>query len=183
MSRLIAICGYKRSGKDTIADFLAANYGYRTIKIAEGLKNMVKNIFDFTDDQLENESKDLVDHRWGIAPRRAMQFFGTEIMQHEVQKLLPGIGRSFWMRKIKTTLSSASPQDKFVISDMRFLHEYEDLKEFQPFIIKVTNPSVKCIDAHCSETEFKDIPCHIEIINDGTLEALYEKVRYIINQS
>ena len=180
--RVIAICGYKRSGKDTIADFFVSTYGYKPLKIAEGLKNLMKTMFDFTDAQLE-ETKDVTDQRWGITPRRAMQFFGTEIMQHEVQKLLPDIGRNFWMRKITNTLSNASADERFVISDMRFHHEYEALKEFYPFIIKVTNPSVKCVDTHCSETEFDTIPHHIEIINDGTLEALHEKLRNIINQS
>ena len=182
MHRVIAICGYKRSGKDTIADFLVANYNYTPLKIAEGLKSMIKTMFDFTDDQLEATKED-IDERWGITPRRAMQFFGTEIMQQEVQKLLPDVGRSFWMRKITNTLANAAPDEKFVISDMRFYHEYEALQEFYPYIIKVTNPSVTCIDTHCSETEFATIPHHIEVLNDGTLEALYEKITHIINQS
>jgi hypothetical protein len=180
--KVIAICGYKRSGKDSIANFLVATYGYTPLKIAEGLKSMIKTMFDFTDDQLE-VTKDIIDERWGITPRRAMQFFGTEIMQQEVQKLLPDVGRSFWMRKITNTLANASDNEKFVISDMRFYHEYEALKDFYPYIIKVTNPNVKCVDTHCSETEFATIPHHIEVINDGTLEALYEKITHIINQS
>jgi hypothetical protein len=181
MRRVIAICGYKRSGKDTIADFIASTYGYKHIKIAEGLKSTMKIMFDFTDDQLE-DTKDVIDQRWGITPRRAMQFFGTEIMQHQVQKLLPDVGRNFWMRKINNTLASAN--ENFVISDMRFYHEYEALQEFYPFIIKVTNPGVCCVDTHCSETEFATIPHHIEVINDDTLEALHDKIKHIfINQN
>ena len=180
--RVIAICGYKRSGKDTIADFIVSTYGYKPLKIAEGLKSLMKTMFDFTDDQLE-ETKEVIDQRWGITPRRAMQFFGTEIMQHEIQKLLPDVGRNFWMRKITNTITNASDNERFVISDMRFYHEYEALKEFYPFIIKVTNPGVNCLDTHCSETEFTTIPHNIEVINDGSIEALHEKLRHIINQN
>ena len=180
--RVIAICGYKRSGKDTIANFIVSTYGYKPLKIAEGLKNLMKTMFDFTDDQLE-ETKEVIDQYWGITPRRAMQFFGTEIMQYEIQKLLPDIGRNFWMKKITNTITNASDDEKFVISDMRFYHEYEALKKFYPFIIKVTKPGVNCLDTHCSETEFTTIPHNIEVINDGSLEALHEKLRNIINQN
>jgi hypothetical protein len=176
LPRVIAICGYKRAGKDTIADFLVDRYGYRKLKIAEGLKTMVKSLFDFADEQLETDAKDIIDNRWNITPRCAMQFFGTDIMQHEIQKIMPEIGRNFWIKKITSTLYSSPMHDKFVISDMRFIHEYEAIKEFQPYIIRVVNPNIKCEDDHCSETEYTCIPYNLEIVNDDSLEALYKKI-------
>ena len=174
--RVVAICGYKRSGKDTIADFLVERHGYKKIQIAKGLKSMVKTLFDFSDAQLETDSKDTVDERWDITPRCAMQFFGTDIMQHEIQKIMPGIGRNFWIRKITATLHHAPSHERYVISDMRFMHEYEALQEFHPYVIKVSNPNVLCEDAHCSETEFARIPYNLEILNDDSLAALYSKI-------
>lgn len=191
--RIIAICGHKRSGKDTIANYLA-KYGYKNIKIADQLKTMVKQLFNFTDAQLELDQKEDIDQRWEISPRQVMQFFGTEIMQYEIQKLLPNIGRTFWIKSFiekyrlsatentesenTETENAGTETDKYVISDMRFLHEYEELKKYNIFVIMIKRDSTtnKTIDFHASENEYIKIPADIVINNDGTIEDLLIKI-------
>jgi hypothetical protein len=97
MPKIIAICGAKRSGKDVLADYLVKKYNYERLAFADPLKLTVKNLFNFDDDQLGigedkgTDKKDIIDERWGITPRAALQFFGTEIMQEKIQELLPNI--------------------------------------------------------------------------------------------
>lgn len=180
--QIIAICGYKRSGKDTIANYLC-KYGYKNIKIADQLKTVIKQLFNFTDDQLELDEKENIDKRWKISPRQAMQFFGTEIMQYEIQKLLPDIGRTFWIRSfIEKYLvnTDANNNEKYVISDMRFLHEYEELKKYNIFVIMVNRNTIDTINMinehHSSEKEYLQIPADIILNNNSTIKDLLIKI-------
>ena len=93
MKRIIAICGAKRSGKDVLASHIVNKYGYTRLSFAEPLKHIVKLLFDFNDQQVgliegSNDEKDTLDERWGISPRKALQFVGTEILQNKIQELL-----------------------------------------------------------------------------------------------
>jgi hypothetical protein len=168
---IIAICGAKRSGKDVIADYLVQNHNYEKIKIAQPLKNILKELFTLSDDQLESDLKDVVDSNWNVTPRQIMQFFGTEIMQYKIQELLSTIGRKFWINLLLTKLKT---NKKYVISDLRFIHEYEELIKHNAFIIKVIRPDTKQ-DTHCSEQEFKNIPCDLVLQNDKDIETLLIK--------
>jgi hypothetical protein len=168
--KVIAICGHKRCGKDTLATYICKKYGYENIKIASKLKDTMKLLFGFTDDQLETE-KETVDPRWGITPRKAMQFFGTEVMQFQLQKIIPNIDRSFW---IKSTIEEMEkhPQKSYIISDMRFMHEHQELmKRFPVTVIRINRYS-KTYDTHISETEYNNIPYDILLNNTSTIDHL-----------
>lgn len=184
MPRIIALCGLKRSGKDTVADILCDKYGYKNIKVAEGLKEMIKVAFTFTDEQLESDIKDEVDKRWGVTPRQVMQFMGTDVMQFQIQKLLPNVGRSFWIQKLITTHIDANPLQKYVISDMRFRHEYDMLSPYKPYVIRIERDSLseRSTDHHLSETSLDSIPCNEVFKNNGTISDIQTYVHRLISQ-
>jgi hypothetical protein len=186
MSNIIAICGAKRSGKDVLAKHIVANRGFKKLSFAEPLKKAVKELFNFTDIQVgideENAigyEKDIIDERWGISPRKALQFFGTEIMQHNIGGLIPNTNRGF-LADILLSRISGDACDGYVISDMRFLHEYNKLKNSAKvrslIVIKINRPSINIPDdkeeTHVSEKEYLDIPYDVEIVNDGTISDL-----------
>lgn len=173
MPRIIAVCGLKRSGKDTISDYLCERFGYQKIKIAQGLKDMLKASFGFTDEQLETDLKDEVDPKWGVSPRLVMQFMGTNVMQYEIQKILPNVGRTFWMKRIIEHYLDKDDTTKYVISDMRFVHEYEMIKKYSPLVIRVERSSLSLpFDLHPSELDHKNIPCDLIIDNNKSIDAL-----------
>ena len=191
LPKVIAICGSKRTGKDTVAD-IASKFGYEKRKIAGPLKSVVAKLFDFTDDQLENDDKDAIDPRWNVTPRSLMQFFGTEIMQFEIQKVLPGIGREFWVRK----LFQEREMGKIVISDVRFQHEVDVIaRETRGdfLLLRISRESLEPprepLEArrepreHVSETSASCIQgVHYEIENNGTIENLASKVMCILQK-
>ena len=192
MSNIIAICGAKRSGKDVLAKHIVANRGFKKLSFAEPLKKAVKELFNFTDIQVgideENAigyEKDIIDERWGISPRKALQFFGTEIMQHNIGGLIPNTNRGFLADILLSRISGDACDahdacDAYVISDMRFLHEYNKLKNSAKvrslIVIKINRPSINIPDdkgeTHVSEKEYLDIPYDVEIVNDGTISDL-----------
>lgn len=171
--RVIALCGLKRCGKDTIAQYMVEKYGYEHVKFSCKLKQMMKLLFDFTDEQIETDEKDKVDARWNTTPRKLMQFFGTEVMQYKIQEVLPGIGRNYFANSISTSLDRR-PRN-IVISDMRFIHEHEALKHHPMIVIEVVRDC--CLsDSHVSENEYKKIPKNYVISNNKTLEELYTQI-------
>jgi hypothetical protein len=178
--RIIAICGARRSGKDYIANIFSRNE-YKHVKFSAKLKDMCRVLFDFTPDQLETDSKEAIDPRWGVSPRQMMQFLGTEVMQYALPQTFPqmDLGREFWVR---STLASMEAHKKYVISDLRFLHEERILRTYPDVcIIKVQRQRSDAeilthIDSHPSEQEFYSIREDITINNNGTLEDLEKYV-------
>ena len=188
--KIIAICGYNRSGKDTIANYLEKNYNYKHLKITYKLKECIKLLFDLTDNDLELNKKEEINDKWKVSPRHMMQFIGTDIFQYKIQELLPGIDKKFWINTFLNDplVSKLKKNDKFniVISDLRFIHEYEELKKLNIpiLILKVINDNIiidENISLHISNIEFLNIPINYQINNSGDLKYLYNQIDYIIN--
>ena len=195
MPKIIAICGAKRSGKDVLADYLVKKYNYERLAFADPLKLVVKNLFNFDDDQVgigEDEGtdkKDLIDERWGITPRAALQFFGTEVMQEKIQELLPNIKRNFFANNLKSRIENAEEGKKFVISDLRFIHEYymlatlSNIANKDKMIVRVIRPSnnrTKEQEPHISEVEYTNIPYDIIMINNGSIDEYISRFEKLI---
>lgn len=169
---IIALCGKKRCGKDTVANYICDKYPeYKNLKISQQLKDIIKIMFDFNDDQIESDLKDVIDPIWNITPRKTMQFVGTELMQYEIQKILPDIGRLFWIKSFinKNILNNTN---KIIITDLRFLHEYEELKKYNAIIVKIEKNENQNEDSHSSELEYLKIPADYIIKNEGSLDDL-----------
>ena len=202
MPKIIAICGAKRCGKDVLAEHLVNKYNYERVAFANPLKIAVKNLFNFDDDQVGigkdegTDRKDIVDERWGITPRAALQFFGTEIMQEKIQELLPNMKRNFFANTLKNYIENAenagyAENDKrYVISDLRFIHEHEMLLNMPNIsindimIIRVIRPSenrAKEQEPHISELEYVNIPYDIIMINNGTIDDYIRRFEQIIS--
>ena len=102
---IIAICGGKCCGKDTIANIISDRYGFQRVKIEKNLE-VCTIILNFSDEQMESDTKDVSDQYWGITPRHAMQFIGTEVMQFKIQELLPNIGRNIWITSLLESMKT-----------------------------------------------------------------------------
>ena len=185
---IIAICGKKRTGKDTIAAVLERNYAFALCKFAQQLKNGLCSFFNFTLEQLEGPEKDAIDPRWGISPRHAMQWMGTDIMQFQIHSLLPGIGRNFWAKQLASQIEASGDATRIVISDMRFFHEYLYLKErfgARFVTMRVRRDAAEkggAEDGHASEVDCDNIPADYTIFNNGSIESLSEMVGDMMNQ-
>jgi dephospho-CoA kinase len=187
MKKIIAICGAKRSGKDLLAKHIINKYGYEKLSFAEPLKKIVKLIFNFNDIQVgldectnnnEGIEKDIIDDRWGITPRKALQFIGTEVLQNKIQELIPNIKKDYFANIL---LSKIKINKRYVITDLRFLHEYEKIKHLDILLIRIIRPSNINKDLHCSELEYMNLPCDFELINDGSIQDYINKFEEIIN--
>jgi dephospho-CoA kinase len=174
---IIAVCGKRRTGKDEICSFLENTAGFKHLKISSGLKEICKILFRFSNSQLETDVKDAIDPRWNLTPRTLMQFIGTEMMQYKLQEVLPDIGRKIWIKSLIE--NEFHKHDKIVISDLRFLHELDELRKHNAIVVKVLRKTTfdPQVDKHVSENEIELINPDYEIDNNGTLDELRAKLR------
>lgn len=167
---LIGIAGYARHGKDTIADIIVARYGYHKRALADVMKEACRVIFGWTDAHLYGELKDVVDPRYGVSPRHALQSIGTQWGQFELAKyddFAAVTGRKLWVNSLLSRI-----QGDTVISDVRFPHEAEAIRaRGGGIIIMVTRPHAVDL-SHESELSVKQIAPDFTIRNYGTIADL-----------
>ena len=182
---LIGIIGKKGSGKDTFADHLTRKYKFKKMAFADPLKSICSILFNFKKDQLYGDKKEEVDSTWGITPRSALQFVGTDLFRDQMHKLIPGIDLNIWLEnmsvRLKDYYNTSHIEKRFVVvSDVRFQNEVDLIKDKGGYVIKLERPSLlkgnECNDTHRSESEMDNIQNYDEIIvNDGTKRDLYKK--------
>lgn len=61
---IVGVTGQARSGKDTLAAYLSDNHNFVRIGLADPLKRICKDVFDFNDAQLWGDERDLPDRRY-----------------------------------------------------------------------------------------------------------------------
>ena len=183
LPKIILLSGPKRCGKDTLANYLKDNYNYEHLKITSKLKECIKLLFDLEDYDLE-EIKELTNPEWKTTPRKMMQFIGTEMFQYKIQELLPNVGKKFWIKSLFNNtliskLTNTNDDYKIVISDLRFKHELEEIKNLNiPLLhirIKKDNLNYKK-DGHISENELYDLNYDYEINNNNDVFNYYYKI-------
>ena len=179
---IIGIVGRRHVGKDLVSNYIETTYGYENRKFAGPMKQALIALFDFTSTQVSGDLKEVVDERWKVSPRQVMQFFGTDMMQMTLQKLIPDIGRNFAVKRLFINSDSNKP---FCISDVRFQHEVLAIHERGGITIHIhraTNEKEKIdeIDSHESEAGIDQLQSTYTIFNNGTKEELFAQVDLIL---
>ena len=197
---IIGLIGQKRVGKDTVANIIKSIHdGFKIFALADPIKDIARIMFNFTENQLYSDEKDIIDEKWNIKPREFFEQFGTEIMQYDIYKYLPNLKthipeRKFWvislLNKIKhldSNLESNNISRGIIITDIRGLHELEEIRKFNPnsVFIKITRPGISKINVndHITQIESFQIPddqINYHINNSGTLENLEKQTKEIL---
>jgi len=171
---VLALCGRRRTGKDTLATHLVANStsecAWWHAKVSKELKKCVSQLFNLTDMEVEGPLKDKPIERdscigRGVTPRQILQWFGTDVMQHSLSNdLLPDVGRHFWINRTILEISERLEQGyNVVLSDIRFSHELDVLeREFKDRLVKLylvrdmPDQREETLDSHESEANVED---------------------------
>lgn len=136
-----------------------------------------------------------MDPEWKMTYREFLQKLGTEAMRdrlHEnvwVNALFADYKALYKKEKQITPVDTSfdeSTYPKWIITDMRFPNEMEAVKERKGITIRVVRDYAlrggpeDPKNLHPSETALDDAEFDYEIINDGTIEELVEKVITIL---
>lgn len=192
--KIVGLIGDARVGKDTFASEFVTKHNFIPLAFADPIKAVARLLFDFTDEQCQTDKKDQIDVQWGIKPRDFFKTFGTELMQRDIYNYLPDLNipkKHIWsqilINKLKNLIKNGHLN--FIITDIRFPHEMEDIKEFVATHMPVnfvtvkitrgqTHSLVHSITSHESQTAL-NLMCptdiHYTISNDGTLDDFLGK--------
>lgn len=140
-NKLIGICGWAGSGKDTAANFLIKNHGYKRASFATSLKDAVSSIFHWPRNLLEGDTKESrewreqIDTWWAkrlniphLTPRWVLQNFGTEVMRKSFND-------DIWIASLEYEL--LGNQSNYVISDVRFPNEVKLIQKLGGKLIHI----------------------------------------------
>lgn len=145
--RIVAFSGPAGSGKSTAAKHLVEGHGYRRIRFADPIKDMLRD-FGLTFDQIDGPLKEIpCDLLCGKTPRRAMQTLGDEWGRQL-------IGGDIWVRAWERRLEEAmlwSSDTRIVVDDLRYPNELDVLLRHDALVVRVHRPEAMTVEAHASE--------------------------------
>jgi hypothetical protein len=169
---LIVFTGHKGSGKDTCGDFIVKERGYKKINFADPLKKITEILFGLPRSYwYDPVPKEKVVKQWPYqSPRTILQLCGTECFRNS----WPDIWIQNWIRSVDN-----SPN--VVTCDCRFLNEAKAVKSKGGTLVRVVRPSQTRQDTHSSETEQDSIKVDYTIVNDGSIQDLYDKVSLFLS--
>lgn len=188
---VIAIHGRAGSGKDTFADmlqqfFLAAYLPVFKMALADPLKRVCKEVFDFTDEQLwgpshKRNEPDVRYLRKGpdgeeyLTPRVALQLCGTEFGR----ACCPDIWCMNHQREVKRA-SDVNRNVTVLVPDVRFPNEVAHFRRTGALLVKIVRPltddqatSVGILE-HESERGLADDLFDYVFMNDRSLDELQQ---------
>jgi hypothetical protein len=199
--------GFKaRSGKDTIADHLVREHGFRKGSFVQAMKEACRTIFGFNDDQLFGKLKEKVDPFWnerlkiyhyagGIVPADRVEVPEPEVLETygEPLPITPRLvmqlmgteagrnvfGQDLWVHAFLRACAS-SGHDRWVVSDVRFPNEANAILAAGGQVYRVDRPGAGATGGaanHPTETALLGYDRWSDVIqNDFTLPDLFRKV-------
>lgn len=197
MGQVIALSGWKGSGKDFAADYLVGNYGFRRLALADVLKEMVADLFNIP----ISACHDRILKETGITkyPVRAVDPFSETIhtlLATELQNqywtpramciLLGSICRSvdpnFWVQRVVDTIKK-DPMGRYVITDVRYQNEVQVLRQQLPGItlarvLRAPGPGT----ADPSENDLNDYVFPNILDNRGSALDYYRQLDVLVDR-
>lgn len=183
---LIGLSGFARVGKDEVANILVNDHGFTRIAFADKLRDVLYALNPIVgESDLSGQGytdirtlcvQDVIDEygwngykesKYKDEIRRLLQRLGTEAGRETLWD-------SIW---VDATLKNLDPSKKYVVSDARFLNEFQAIKDRGGEIWRIERPGVGALNDHASETEALRWPkFDVTIVNSSTLGALVDRV-------
>ena len=148
--------------------------------------------FDFTDDQVWNPASACVmDAYWNLTPKDAMVLLKrlalgmfSDTLQADLNKCRNSTQPHNYFTKraarpvvlLKTNRRLQENAHTIIVKDIRFENEAALLRAHHGKIWHITRPDLQKVNAHSSELGIEQVPGDILLVNDGSLQALEDKV-------
>lgn len=166
---IIGLSGYARSGKDTIAEILIMNYGFRRLAFADNIRKAIK-VLDPILDNGKRVNEMVSEVGWEKAKaqtemRRLLQVFGTEVGREM-------FGEDFWVEQVFNEIINDYTYENFVITDVRYPNEADFIRDRGGEIWRITRSDINAINSHSSEHAMDNYDFDRFISNDSDIANL-----------
>lgn len=133
--RLIGLVGKAGSGKDTLADEIAAD-GWEKVAFADSLKRMCIDYLGLShDDAYTQDGKMRMNPHWGMTNRTILQKVGTDAMRN-------GFDKDVWVKILQIRIRRMLDEGrKVVITDCRFDNEAQMVEDMGGLVVEVVRDS------------------------------------------
>lgn len=178
--KLIGLTGKAGVGKDTVADYLVANYGFTKYSLADPIKDMLAVIGV---DARTRETKEKPHPVFGASPRRMAQTLGTEWGRMCIRN-------DFWLKaaelhietvKMGNALDSVPTFNGIVIPDVRFENEAAWLRAQGGRLWHIIR-DVPAVEAHSSEAGVPPDTLDVMVANDMDKGTLFRCIDWLMEK-
>jgi len=173
---LIGLSGRAGCGKDTVADYLHEQHGFARVAFAAPIYRALAAMLQVPEATLRFRAfKERELAGVGRSPREMVQTLGTEWGRNMMRQ-------DFWLLlalpEIEALRRSGVPG--VVASDVRFENEAEFLRAQGGQIWHIWRLGVKPVREHVSEAGLIPADADRGIVNDGTIEAMFQRVDKLV---
>lgn len=175
---IIGLSGYAQVGKDTVAQMLVEDYGFTRIGFADIIKKaayVLDPIITLDGMRLAHAVDKYGWEGCKTVPevRRLLQVMGSEVGRDLIDPQI-------W---IELTLHAVHPDDKIVVSDVRFRNEAEEIKWKRGQVWRISRIDKDApVNIHRSETDMDSWDFDQYISNNGTIEDLKAEVDLVMSK-
>jgi hypothetical protein len=172
---IIGLAGYARAGKDTVAQILVEERGFRRIAFADALRDMLAALDPYIG--TTRLSDRLNWHGWEATKadpevRRLLQRLGTEAGRDV-------LGPDVWVDAAVRKMDLES-EENYVVSDVRFPNELQAIRSYGQ-VWRIERPGCEPVNGHVSETALDGARFDRVISNNGSIDDLAERVLRLVD--
>lgn len=184
--RIVGLCGYARTGKDTVGKVLVEDHGFQRVSFADKLREFalasdpfVALDIDTHDGQAHYARLSLVVEAYGWEGAKDHEDVRTLLQKMGTEAGRRILGDDVWVRPCISALKEGG---SYVFTDVRFQNEADAIRANGGEVWRVVRPGHGPINGHPSETSLDGYPVDWTIHNTGTLQALVKEVgTYVIS--
>jgi hypothetical protein len=198
MKLIIALSGWKKSGKDTAGDHIINTFGFHRISLADALKHNTAVQYGiplefFHEQELKEkpikelpastEACEKYYEHLSVGPLNSFWTPRALLIHEGLMKRL--VMDDYWVRALSTTITAAevAGTSLFVLTDLRFKKEVAAMSRHYPEYKLLTvriNRFNKPPNNDPTERDLDNFKFDHVVDNKGTLEELHEEISYLV---
>jgi hypothetical protein len=164
---IVGISGFARSGKDTSAEILVNEFGFKRMAFADALKYDLREMIW---QSLDRIGEDVKSYDELVATQKEK----ARPLMVEYGRIMRELYPEYWIRRLFCDMFNGTGT-RFVIPDVRYKNEAEKIRELGGVVIGVMRPNCGPANAEEEMSFSKFTPDYI-VDNDASISRLHEKI-------
>lgn len=178
---LVGLAGYKRSGKDTVANCLVERYRYKKFAFADKLRDEAEKINPFIL-SAGMDLRSLLNRSGGWEKVKYVRGYETREILRGLGAAMRSANKNVFVEEMEARLASEFPGAfdsatpvRAVVSDVRMPNELSMIRRLGGVLVQVTRDGAE-FDGHETEAGFSEREYDAVLANDGSVVDLYRAV-------